>query len=228
MAGPRHRHPRPQQPSQPSQHRSDIGRRVVMLRERLGLSREDVAHRAGVAPEYLTYLEEHPASPSVSSLTRVARALDTTVAELTGSDLSSGGGHANREAKLVALDAATSRARIPQYGVGRIGVENEHGPGIYPVNYSIVGDSVVLRTSPDSPVASAAGHEVAFEVDHIDEARSEAWSVLIVGRASLVTDEETRRQLDEAAHTESWAGSDRQLWVRIRAERVSGSEIQAR
>ncbi|MFD7511682.1 helix-turn-helix domain-containing protein [Streptomyces sp. NPDC059853] len=226
MAGPRsgHRaHPR----QAAFDHRTDVGRRVVLLRERLGLSREEVARRAGIAPEYLAYLEEHPAEPSRSSLTRVARALDTTVAELTGSDVASGGGRANREARLVALNATESRARIPDYGVGRIGVDSDSGPGIYPVNYSIVGDSVVLRTSAGSPVASAAGHRVAFEVDHIDEALSQGWSVLIVGHASLVTDEETRRQLDEAAHTEPWAGGDRQLWLRIRPERVSGSEITA-
>ncbi|MFD5498055.1 DUF1918 domain-containing protein, partial [Streptomyces sp. NPDC127091] len=42
----------------------DLGRRVATERTRRGLSREETARRARMAPDYLAYLEEHPADPS--------------------------------------------------------------------------------------------------------------------------------------------------------------------
>src|SRR5262249_6454058 len=63
----------------------DAGRRLVLRREELGLSREQVAERAGIAPGYLEYVEEQPtALPSPAFWLRVAEALKTTVAQLHG------------------------------------------------------------------------------------------------------------------------------------------------
>lgn len=62
----------------------DLGRRVTMRREQLGLSRQAVAERAGSAPSYLQYVEERQATPGIGFLLRLAQALETTVDELTG------------------------------------------------------------------------------------------------------------------------------------------------
>lgn len=62
----------------------DIGRRVATERTRQGLTREETARRARMAPEYLAYLEEHPADPTVASLIRLADALGTTTVALRG------------------------------------------------------------------------------------------------------------------------------------------------
>ncbi|MFJ7271335.1 helix-turn-helix domain-containing protein [Streptomyces sp. NPDC099050] len=43
--------------------RSDLGRRVAARRTELGLSREDVALRAGSAESYIAYVEEGEARP---------------------------------------------------------------------------------------------------------------------------------------------------------------------
>lgn len=67
----------------------DIGRRLALRREELGLSREQVADRAGIAPEYLRYVEERPfASPGPTFLLRVAEALETNVPRLRGAGTS--------------------------------------------------------------------------------------------------------------------------------------------
>ncbi|MGV9288320.1 hypothetical protein [Streptomyces sp. NPDC003719] len=40
-----------------------------------------------------------------------------------------------------------------------------------------------------------------------------------------MTDPETVRGLDEAAHTELWAGGGRSMWLAVGMERVTGRRI---
>ena len=75
----------------------DLGRRLTARRVKLGLTRRQVAARAGMAVTYLRYLEEHPgAGPGTSALMQLAEALETTVSDLTGGavDLPPGTGRA--------------------------------------------------------------------------------------------------------------------------------------
>ncbi|MGC5014319.1 pyridoxamine 5'-phosphate oxidase family protein [Streptosporangium sp. DT93] len=62
----------------------DLGRRIARRREDLGLTREELALRAGIDPGYLAYLEEAVASPNPGTVNRVATALDTRPEELLG------------------------------------------------------------------------------------------------------------------------------------------------
>ncbi|MEU0220578.1 helix-turn-helix domain-containing protein, partial [Streptomyces sp. NPDC006265] len=65
--------------------KGDLGRRITQRRTELGLSRQEAATRAGMAPTYLQYLEERPAAdPGAGTLLRLAGALKTTVWHLTG------------------------------------------------------------------------------------------------------------------------------------------------
>lgn len=60
----------------------DIGRRLLAARRHRGLDLEEVARRAGMAPQYVAYLETHTADPGFGSLMRLADALGTTYADL--------------------------------------------------------------------------------------------------------------------------------------------------
>ncbi|MFJ9566146.1 pyridoxamine 5'-phosphate oxidase family protein [Streptomyces fuscichromogenes] len=208
----------------------DIGRRVAAERRRQGLSRAETARRARMAPDYLAYLEEQPADPSVTALIRLAAALGTSVAALRGGgmDLAPGQGRALFHPRLRDLDAQECRTLLSTHGIGRIAVSGPDGrPAVVPVNYEVVGGAIVFRTAPDSLPAAAAETEVAFEVDHVDEALSQGWSVLAVGPASVVTDPEAVRELARAAHTTPWAGGAREMWISIRPTTVTGRRITA-
>ncbi|MER8162024.1 pyridoxamine 5'-phosphate oxidase family protein [Streptomyces sp. NPDC094472] len=206
----------------------DLGRRIALRRAQLGLSREEVAVRAGSSPGYVRYLEEYPADPSAGSLLRLAAALETTTAELHGggTDLPPGLGRAGHHPHLMELDPTECRARLATHGVGRISVSTSRGPAIIPVNYSVIDDAVVFRTAPDASPVAAAGTDVAFEVDHIDEALSQGWSVLVVGRARQVTEPAAARELADKAFTTPWPGGSRDLWLRIEPTSVTGRRIQ--
>ncbi|MEU1279216.1 pyridoxamine 5'-phosphate oxidase family protein [Streptomyces sp. NPDC005805] len=208
----------------------DIGRRVGARRRELGLSREEVATRAGSAPGYIQYLEENPAAPGMGFLLRLADALETTVTALTGSgaDLPEGLGRAGYHPELVELDAPECWDLLGTHGVGRVAVTTPDGPAILPVNYVVSEGEVAFRTSPGALPGRAAGGEVAFEVDHIDEAFSQGWSVLVVGDARTVADGDAVRRLDELAYSAPWAGGDRELWIAVAPERVTGRRILVR
>ncbi|MEU2156071.1 DUF1918 domain-containing protein [Streptomyces sp. NPDC019396] len=205
----------------------DIGRRVGVERERQGLTRAETARRAGIAPTYLAYLEEHPADPSPATLISLAAALTVSVPFLRGddTDLPSGQGTEHSHSRLRALGPDECRAKLSTHGVGRIAVTTPEGPAVVPVNYEVVDDMIAFRTAPDSVSAAAAGADVAFEIDHADETLNSGWSVLAVGPARIVTEPEAQQRLAERAHTKPWAGSDRDVWVVIRPEHLTGRSV---
>ncbi|MGY1456297.1 helix-turn-helix domain-containing protein [Streptomyces sp. SS8] len=205
----------------------DIGRRVALQRERLGLTREEAAVRAGMAPGYLQYLEEHPSAPSGPGLLRLAAALETSVEWLRGGGANTppGRGRAAGRPRYLELDEEECWARLSTHGVGRIAVTTTDGPAIIPVNYQVADGAIAFRTKPGSAPSAAVGHEVAFEVDYVDDAFRRGWSVLVVGRARAAGEEEARRLTDQEPG-EPWAGGEgRDLWVVVRAERVTGRRI---
>lgn len=206
----------------------DIGRRLVLRREQLGLTREEVAERAGVAPGYLQYVEEQPgAFPGPTFMFRVADALRTTVARLHGGDTGQppGTGTAAAHPVFTELDPGECRALLADHGVGRVAVTTPGGPAIVPVNYDVVEGAVVFRTASGTVPSFAPGTEVAFEVDHIDEALGQGWSVLAVGPAAEVTDTDAVRRLATRVHTGPWPGGECDLWVRIDPLRLTGRRI---
>ncbi|WP_031227196.1 pyridoxamine 5'-phosphate oxidase family protein [Streptomyces roseochromogenus] len=206
----------------------DLGRRLAARRARLGLTRGEVADRADMAVGYLGYLEEHPgAAPGTGPLTRLAKALETTVTELTGAaaDLPLGLGRAVREPRLTEMGSGECRALLGSHGVGRLAVSTATGPVIMPVNYSVIDGSIVFRTGLGATPSLAAGQEVALEVDRIDDAFSQGWSVLVRGPARTVTDPRDMRWFTEQAYSTPWAGGERHVWVSIEPHTVTGRRI---
>ncbi|MEU6772301.1 pyridoxamine 5'-phosphate oxidase family protein [Streptomyces sp. NPDC046759] len=206
----------------------DLGRRLAARRAQLGLSRREVAARADMAADYLRYLEENPAAaPGTGRLIRLAEALETTVAELTGATAGRppGFGRAAPEPSFTELTPAECRALLGSHGVGRLAVPTATGPVIVPVNYSVVDGAIVFRTVLGATPSLAAGRQAAFEVDRIDDAFSQGWSVLIRGDARTVTDPREQRRLTEQAYSAPWTGGERDLWVRIEPHAVTGRRI---
>ncbi|MFF5343469.1 pyridoxamine 5'-phosphate oxidase family protein [Streptomyces althioticus] len=206
----------------------DIGRRVAEVRRRRGLSREETARRARISPQYLAYLEEQPSDPTTATLFALSAALGTTAGSLRGGgvDRPPGQGHALLHPRLNDLGQEECRRLLSTHGVGRVAVTAPDGrPAVVPVNYEVVDDAIVFRTRPGSVPAAAAGNEVAFEVDHVDEAMSQGWSVLAVGPATTVTEPDAVRELVRRAHTETWAGGTRDVWVSIRPTHFTGKRI---
>ena len=126
---------------------------------------------------------------------------------------------------LQLLEEEEARALLAQSDVGRVGVTIGAIPAIFPVNYAVIGDSIVFRTAPGSKLsAAAAGAVVAFEVDDYGLFDRSGWSVLAVGHAQVVEDDALRERVT-AAGLESFVDGARTAIVRIEPTFVSGRRI---
>jgi Pyridoxamine 5'-phosphate oxidase len=67
---------------------------------------------------------------------------------------------------------------------------------------------------------------VSFDIDHIDDALSEGWSVLVSGDARLVLDPAELEQVRALGIT-PWAGGERDTYVRLTALEITGRRIRA-
>ena len=111
-------------------------------------------------------------------------------------------------------------------GLGRVVFSTLDGPVALPVNFAMVGQTVVLRTGVDTQLASHLDCKAGFEVDRLDETLSEGWSVLVTGHAVRVKKEEQVRHLEMAAHLQPWAGGARDVYVQIMPLHISGRRIR--
>ncbi|MFJ7587541.1 helix-turn-helix domain-containing protein [Streptomyces sp. NPDC097617] len=217
---------RPQESGE-SAGRTDLGRRIAARRTDLGLSREELGQRCGADANYIAYLEERAASPAISTLVRMADVLGVTVDDLTGASAGRvrGRSTARLDTALVPLDEDECRTLLGTYGVGRIAVFTPEGPAVLPVNYLIAGADIAFRTAAEALAARAAGTEVAFEIDNIDDVTAGGWSVLAVGELEAVTDPAEIRHLTATARSQPWAGGTRTHWMKLTPVRLTGRRV---
>jgi len=97
-------------------------------------------------------------------------------------------GPADHEPALRTLSPAECFGLLELGGIGRIGFAAADGIMMLPVNFAVTGKTIIFRTAPDTLLAIYANGPVGFEVDHLDQAHREGWSVLVRGRAHKVTD----------------------------------------
>lgn len=209
---------------------SDLGRRLLARRKELGLSLEKAAAGASLDTGYLAYLESATdPDPARETLERLAVILRTTPAHLRGGDQlrPPGRGGAAPGARLEVLSRQAALALITPGGVGRFVYLEARGPVAVPVNFAVRGSDIVFRTAATPSLAERAGQvRVSFEVDNIDEAFSEGWSVLVSGTARLVADPAELAAV-EALGISPWAGGERDRFYLVHPLEVSGRRIRA-
>src|ERR1700761_6356164 len=123
------------------------------------------------------------------------------------------------------LDEAESLRLISTGGIGRIAYQSRFGPAVLPVNYRWHDGAVVFRTTRHSAMdedlqTGIAGGDylVAFEIDEIDVAGRQGWSVLIQGPAHHVESDE--QESAERAGAEPCPPGEGELFIRIVPSRV--------
>ena len=152
----------------------DLGRRIVERQRELNLSVAQLAERAGMAANYLEYLEQTPtAEPSSSTLLRLALALDMDSSDLLGGQQGRAHGRtkAATDPHLVKLDDAECGDLLRGGGIGRVVFRASGRPVAIPVNYKMLKENVVFRSAGDGEISGLGPEEpVSFEVDCIDDA----------------------------------------------------------
>jgi transcriptional regulator with XRE-family HTH domain len=209
---------------------TDIGRRIAEQRNRAGLTLAETADRAGMSVEYLAYLESSTApNPTQAALMRLAAALDTTPGLLSGAGLNVPPGQrsAAKGAVLDSMTVAECWQHLAGGGIGRfLFVEPARGPVAVPVNFRMDGEDVVFRTGSEGSVAAGIHQSpISFDVDHLDDALSEGWSVLVTGEARVIADPDELARA-AALNIEPWAGGDKAVYVRLTASQITGRRIR--
>lgn len=109
--------------------------------------------------------------------------------------------------------------------LGRVAVVEGGEPVIFPVNYALDGDRIVFRTGVGSKFhAAVRGAKASFEIDRFDTEARAGWSVVAVGRVEEATAAEAER-LAEVTGLAPWAAGDRDHWMVITPDRLSGRRV---
>lgn len=207
----------------------DLGRRIIERRKELRLTVAQVAERAGMAPDYIEYVEQTATDISNAALMRLARALEMSRSDLLGGQQGRAPGQERSAANpaLTVLDRAHCEGLVRPGGIGRAVFRASGHLVALPVNFRMLDDDVVFRSSEDGSVSKIAADEpVSFEVDRLDDAMSEGWSVLAEGTIRRVHDADELRQV-EALGIEPWAGGTRPAYFRLGVRTLSGRRIDA-
>jgi nitroimidazol reductase NimA-like FMN-containing flavoprotein (pyridoxamine 5'-phosphate oxidase superfamily) len=124
---------------------------------------------------------------------------------------------------LRALTKKECLTLLEQVPVGRVGVSMGALPVILPVNFVLFEGSILIRTVAGTKLdAATRGSVVAFEADAYDPGATAGWSVLVVGRASEITDSAELERARQVA-LQPWGVGDRaQHYMRIAATEISG------
>ena len=123
--------------------------------------------------------------------------------------------------ELQTLSEARCWELLRHSSIGRLAVTFNGAPDIYPVNHAVIDRTIVIRTAPGTKLVAAIDHQVAFEVDHLEDARRKGWSVVVHGTA-----EEPRKIEDYLTALDDgptpWAAGQRDRFIVIRPSSVTG------
>jgi nitroimidazol reductase NimA-like FMN-containing flavoprotein (pyridoxamine 5'-phosphate oxidase superfamily) len=104
--------------------------------------------------------------------------------------------------------------------LGRLALDADGEPDIFPVNYVVDGRSLLFRTAQGSKLFElTVNDEVIFEVDaHTD---TDAWSVVVRGRAHRLDTSDEVRAADTLPLT-PWVPTLKYNYVRITPSALTG------
>lgn len=122
------------------------------------------------------------------------------------------------------LTEAECRNLLATRTFGRVGVTSGGLPVILPVRYLYADNAITFRTGSGTKLRAAeSGDVLAFEVDVYDTETSEGWSVLALGRATVLTTEHEEDDVPTLDATR--AGERRNHYVRLHCELVTGRRL---
>lgn len=111
---------------------------------------------------------------------------------------------------------------LAQREVGRLVLTGGGDADVFPVNYVLVGRTIVFRTAEGTKWHDGPRGQAAFEVDELDPATRSGWSVVVHGR---LEDADERHADTEALGLEPWSRHDKPHVMRLVGERISGRRL---
>lgn len=132
------------------------------------------------------------------------------------------------ERSLHELSRADGWQLLASVPVGRLVFTHQALPAVRLVNHLVDGDKIVLGLTPGSAIATSAGTGgtvVAYEADALDLTERLGWSVVVVGMARLVADDDAVAQY--RARLRPWLSGAMADILTISSEVVTGYRLAA-
>ena len=117
-----------------------------------------------------------------------------------------------------------------EFAIKHVVRPTSHDPGrkpeIFPVNFATQRRTVLFRTAHGTKLYSAVtGGWVAFEADYHDPALTYGWSMIIQGRAKVLSANADILDAEEAP-LRPWIATLKPLYVRVIASEVTGRRFK--
>lgn len=113
---------------------------------------------------------------------------------------------------------------LANHQVGRLCFSDVSGPMVMPVNYKLVGETILIAVSPFGEIARhAVDNMVALEIDDIDEYEETGWSVVVRGQAARYPADQMPGDREEWPRP--WAEGTRSLIVGITPKLITGRRL---
>ena len=126
---------------------------------------------------------------------------------------------------LEIIDSAECLRLLATQTLGRIALSTGALPVVFPVNFAVIDDRIVIRTAHGTSLArSARDSVVAFEVDEIDVSSGDGWSVMVQGFAREVFGR-PELALARSAPLARWLEPTESMHVEISIDVISGRRV---
>lgn len=134
--------------------------------------------------------------------------------------------HTTDRSGLEVLDHEECMELLASVPIGRVAMIDSGEIVVLPVNHVVDEGRVCFRSAPGAKLdAGIMQHVVTFEVDAYDAESGTGWSVLVKGRADLVTDPDDLERLRKSG-VRPWSNPTfRTNWVTLHATSVTGRRI---
>lgn len=126
--------------------------------------------------------------------------------------------------EIIDRDGCMRLLRASEFG--RLALAISGAPEIFPVNYRLVDDQIIIRSADGAKVRAVGHTKACFEIDGTDLANCTGWSVVVKGRLEEL-DRFDAHGLEraEAAGVEPWAGGERPHVLCVHIEQLSGRRV---
>ncbi len=130
-----------------------------------------------------------------------------------------------RRSELEHIERAECVSLLQQGLIGRVVYTYNALPAAQPVNYAVDGNEIVFRTAGGDKLKAAVNNAVVgFEVDDFDPTARTGWSVLVVGQAYHVIDQERLAWLVSRL-PEPWVTGRSTYTVAVPLTKLSGRRL---
>ncbi len=151
--------------------------------------------------------------------------MNNTPSDTTADDQTAAGREVFERTGLEVLSNDECWRLIGGSEVGRLAVSIANQPDIFPINYAVDGETIVITTDAGTKLAAAVlGSAVAFEVDSLDADRHTGWSIVVHGKAHEVEGVEETLEAEDLG-IKTWAERDKSRFIRIVPSEVTGRRI---